>query len=563
MSFNFSSNKNVNHMLNNVVHCITSITEEQLKHIQRLTRIGESLSSETDLNKIFDMILEEGIEFTKADAATIYKLSDDGQKLEFEIVYNATLNLRKGGTRGPVNWPSIALYEKDGNPSMNKIANNVYFKKRSLCFDDVYEAEGYDVSGTIKTDKENNYRCKSMLTIPLKNHEDEVLGVIQFINAMDDNKNIISFSEEHKTMLSSLASQAAIALSNRKLIESLEELLNQFIRSIAVAIERKSKYSSDHIQRVAVLTEMFAARINEAPETYFGGRRFSNVELKEISMAGWMHDIGKIVTPEFIMDKSTKLESIVDRIELIKLRIEKLELLFDHLEKIMPPTDFAAFLAKHLDRNLENNDYGAFLGEIISFLVKMNLGEEFVAEEDLKRVEQISEINFEYAGKQYYILSDDEKRNMMIKGRGTFTPDQYQIMKDHVSITWEMLSKLSFPKKYKNVAFYASTHHETLNGRGYPRGIGAEQLPLQSRIIAVADIFEALTAADRPYKKAKTLSEALTIVAFMVKDGHLDKDLVNYFLDSGLYLDYAKEFMKPEYTDEVNIEAIKSKYYPA
>ncbi len=550
-------------MLNNVVHCITSITEEQLKHIQRLTRIGESLSSETDLNKIFDMILEEGIEFTKADAATIYKLSDDGQKLEFEIVYNATLNLRKGGTRGPVNWPSIALYEKDGNPSMNKIANNVYFKKRSLCFDDVYEAEGYDVSGTIKTDKENNYRCKSMLTIPLKNHEDEVLGVIQFINAMDDNKNIISFSEEHKTMLSSLASQAAIALSNRKLIESLEELLNQFIRSIAVAIERKSKYSSDHIQRVAVLTEMFAARINEAPETYFGGRRFSNVELKEISMAGWMHDIGKIVTPEFIMDKSTKLESIVDRIELIKLRIEKLELLFDHLEKIMPPTDFAAFLAKHLDRNLENNDYGAFLGEIISFLVKMNLGEEFVAEEDLKRVEQISEINFEYAGKQYYILSDDEKRNMMIKGRGTFTPDQYQIMKDHVSITWEMLSKLSFPKKYKNVAFYASTHHETLNGRGYPRGIGAEQLPLQSRIIAVADIFEALTAADRPYKKAKTLSEALTIVAFMVKDGHLDKDLVNYFLDSGLYLDYAKEFMKPEYTDEVNIEAIKSKYYPA
>jgi GAF domain-containing protein len=228
-------------MLNNVVQCITSITEEQLKHIQRLTRIGESLSSETDLNKIFDMILEEGIEFTKADAATIYKLSDDGQKLEFEIVYNATLNLRKGGTRGPVNWPSIALYETDGSPSMNKIANNVYFKKRSLCFDDVYEAEGYDVSGTIKTARDNNYRCKSMLTIPLKNHEDEVLGVIQFINAMDENKNITSFSDEHQTMLSSLASQAAIALSNRKLIESLEELLNQFIRSIAVAIERKSK----------------------------------------------------------------------------------------------------------------------------------------------------------------------------------------------------------------------------------------------------------------------------------------------------------------------------------
>lgn len=550
-------------MLNNVVQCITSITEEQLKHIQRLTRIGESLSSETDLNKIFDMILEEGIEFTKADAATIYKLSDDGRKLEFEIVYNATLNLRKGGTRGPVNWPSIALYEEDGSPSMNKIANNVYHKKRSLCFDDVYEAEGYDVSGTIKTDKDNNYRCKSMLTIPLKNHEDEVLGVIQFINAMDENKNIISFSDEHKTMLSSLASQAAIALSNRKLIESLEELLNQFIRSIAVAIERKSKYSSDHIQRVAVLTEMFAARINEAPQEYFAGRRFSNVELKEISMAGWMHDIGKIVTPEYIMDKSTKLESIIDRIELVKLRLEKLELLLNHLETVLSPENFKAFLQEYIANDLEVSSYKDFFADISAFLEKMNMGEEFVAEEDLQKVERISGINFTYAGKHYFVLSEDEKRNMMIKGRGTFTPDQYQIMKDHVSITWEMLSKLSFPKKYKNVAFYASTHHETLNGRGYPRGIGADQLPLQSRIIAVADIFEALTAADRPYKKAKTLSEALTIVAFMVKDGHLDKDLVDYFLDSGLYMEYAKQFMKPEYTDEVNIAAIKSKYTPA
>jgi hypothetical protein len=308
---------------------------------------------------------------------------------------------------------------------------------------------------------------------------------------------------------------------------------------------------------------MFAAKINEAPKEYFDGRRFNSVELKEISMAGWMHDIGKIVTPEFIMDKSTKLEAIIDRIDLVMLRIEKLELLLNHLEAVLPPVEFQEFLHQEIDQNLGSADYQNYLKSISDFLEKMNMGEEFVAEEDLQKVERISAIDFDYAGKHYFILSEDEKRNMMIKGRGTFTPDQYQIMKDHVSITWEMLSKLSFPKKYKNVAFYASTHHETLNGRGYPRGIGADQLPLQSRIIAVADIFEALTAADRPYKKAKTLSEALTIVAFMVKDGHLDKDLVNYFLDSGLYLEYAKQFMKPEYTDEVNVAAIKSKYTPA
>jgi len=562
MKFDFSSNKNVNYMLNNVVSCITQLTEEQLLHIERLTRIGESLSSETDLDKIFDMILEEGIEFTKADAATIYKVSDDGLHLEYEIAYNATLNLRMGGTRGPVKWKGLDLYDEQGNPIKNKIANSVYHNKHTLGFDDVYEAEGFDVSGTITTDKANNYRCKSMITIPLKNYEDEVLGVIQFINAQDESKNIISFNEEHKAMLSSLASQAAIALSNRKLINSLEELLNQFIRSIAGAIERKSKYSSDHIQRVATLTEMFSARINEAPPEYFGGLRFTSNELKEISMAGWMHDVGKIVTPEYIMDKSTKLETIIDRIELVKLRLENLELLLSLLEKELSADELQAFVHTNISSELNGMGYREYLHSLTDFLVKMNLGEEFVAEEDLQKVEQIAKIDFEYGGKRYFVFTGDEKKNMLIKGRGTFTPEEYQIMKDHVSITWEMLSKLTFPKKYKNVAFYASTHHETLNGRGYPRGIGADQLPLQSRIIAVADIFEALTAADRPYKKAKTLSEALTIMAFMVKDGHLDKDLVNYFLDSGLYLEYAKQFMKPEYTDEVNIAALKSKYTP-
>jgi len=547
-------------MLNNVVQSITHLAEEQLLHIKRLTRIGESLSSETDLDKIFDMILEEGIEFTRADAATIYKVTEDGQFLEFEIVYNATLNMRLGGTRGMVNWHKIQLYDADGKPNSNKIVTSVYHNKISLCFDDVYETQDYDISGTIHTDIENNYRCKSMLTIPLKNHEDEVLGVIQFINAMDEAKNIVSFTDEHKAMLSSLASQAAIALSNRKLIQSLEDLLNQFMRSIAGAIEKKTKYTSDHITRVATLTELLSAKINEAPPEYFGGRRFSENELKELSMAGWMHDVGKIITPEYIMDKSTKLETITDRIELVTLRLEKIDLLLSCLSTSISADEFNSFVQEHIDNDMDISNFHELMADSIAFLTKFNFGEEFVAEEDLQRVERISNIDFEYSGKRYYVFTEDEKKNMMIKGRGTLTGAEYQIMKDHASITWDMLSQLTFPKKYKNVAFYASTHHEALNGKGYPRGIGADELPIQSRILAVADIFEALTASDRPYKKAKTLSESLTMMAVMTKDGHLDKDLVSYFLDSGLYLEYANRFMKPEYIDKVDIAALKAKY---
>ncbi|GAB1468177.1 HD family phosphohydrolase [Candidatus Cloacimonadota bacterium] len=561
MNYDFSPNHDVNEMLNNVVQSITNLAEEQLAHIKRLTRIGESLSSETDLDKIFDMILEEGIEFTLADAATIYKVSEDGKFLEFEILYNATLNIRQGGSRNPTKWANkIPLYTPEGKPSLRNIVTSVYHNKSSLSFDDVYETKDYDICGTIDFDTKSNYRCKSMLTIPLKNHEDEVLGVIQFINAMDEQKNIVSFTAEHKTMLSSLASQAAIALSNRVLIQGMESLLNQFVRSIATAIERKSKYSGAHISRVATLTELFADKINLADEHYFGGRRFTDAELKELSMAGWMHDVGKIVTPEFIMDKSTKLETIFDRIEMVKLRFEKLDLFLRLLKTKLSEDEYASFIKEHIDAEVDPANVHEFITEGLAFVIKLNVGEEFVAEQDIKHVEKLSAIDFQYDNQHYCLFSESEKQNLMITGRGTFTGAEFQIMKDHVAITWEMLSQITFPKKYKNVAFYASQHHEALNGRGYPKGLTATDLSLQSRIIAVADIFEALTAADRPYKKPKTLSESLDIITTMVKIGHLDKDLVSYFMDSGLYLEYANRFMQPEYIDEVNIAALKNKY---
>jgi len=559
MEYKFSDNQKINHTLNLVVQNLSHLAEEQLKHIDQLTMIGKSLSSETDLDKIFDLILDEGIAFTKADAATIYMVTDEARALEFEIVYNATMKMREGGSHGPVGWPVISLFNEDGSPKLSHIVTAVYHSKDTLAFEDVYETKDYDISGTLKTDSSYGYRCKSMITIPLMNHEEEVLGVMQFINAMDDEGNIISFSEEHKIMLHSLASQAAIALSNRKLIDDLEGLLMQFIRSIAVAIERKSKYSSDHIMRVAMLTEMLAAKINAASEGHFAEVNFSPNELKEISMAGWMHDVGKIITPEFVMDKSRKLERIMDGITLVQERFARLKLLFKHLAHKLSSPELTAFIQEHINPELDADGILTYLDEAQSFVEKLNVGGEFVPDEDIARMEALAAIDFEYDGQRYYLLDELDRKNLSIR-RGTLNSEELDVMRAHASITWEMLSELSFPKKYKNVAFYASTHHETLNGKGYPKGLDAPRLPLQSRMIAVVDIFEALTAADRPYKTPKPLSEALMIMANMAKAGHLDLDLLDLFMDSNLYLEFARDYMKPEQIDTVDISLIKSKY---
>lgn len=559
MEFQFSYNKQVNRTLNTVVKLVSELAEEQLAHISQLTRIGQALSGETELNKIFDMILDEGISFTRADAATIYRVSEDSKFLEFEIVYNATMKMRQGGSHGPVGWPAVPLYDDEGNPKLNHIVTSVYHTGQGNCFDDVYEAEGFDISGTIATDKRTNYRCKSMLTIPLKDHEDTVLGVIQFINAMDNGNAIVSFNDEHKAMLTSLASQAAIALSNRHLIDSLENLLMQFMRSIAAAIERKSKYSSAHITRVAQLTDIIAAKINESKTGPLGEVSFSETELKELSMAGWMHDIGKIITPEYVMDKSTKLERIIDGIELVKERISKLITLFKYLHLKLNENEYKNFVQSTFKRD-DIEDVGAYLTAEWEFIAKLNAGGEFVPDESIARMLALAEIDFTYEDLHYFILDEEDKKNLQIR-RGTLNPDELKVMQAHVSVTWEMLSELSFPKKYQNVAFYAATHHETLNGKGYPKGLTKEELPIQSRIIAIADIFEALTSADRPYKTPKTLSESLNIMGFMAKDGHLDKDLLDFFLDTGVHLEFARVHMDAQYIDEVDIAAIKSKYH--
>jgi len=356
---------------------------EDINHIEQLTKIGIALSAEKDINNFFNLVLEEAMNYTNSDGGTIYTVSDDKKYLDFKIVCTRSKNI-KLGFADTTKWPSIPLFDDEGKPNLKNFASYVAHTGESSSIDDVYNQDIYDNSGTKKYDKANDYRTKSIVAIPLKNHENEVLGVIQLINAMDETGKIISYTKEHITMLTSLASQAAIALTNKLLIEGLENLLRQFIKSIAKAIDRKSKYTGGHITRVASLTEMIAGAIQKDNKN-FPNIVFSENEMQGISIAGWMHDIGKITTPIYVMDKAKKLETIFDRLELVQARFEivKLAIKLD-LEKISDKKK------KEELRNLLSR-----LDDDFAFLKQVNIGGEFMKDEDLERIEKIFRFSYD------------------------------------------------------------------------------------------------------------------------------------------------------------------------
>jgi GAF domain-containing protein len=298
-------------------------TIDLYEQVERLTKIGIALSGEKDINNFFQLILDGAIYFTNADGGTIYTVSEDQKSLDFKLICTRSKNL-KLGTADVSKWPSIPLYEEDGSKRMKNFASFVANTGEPQSIEDVYYQDVFDNAGTKKYDASNDYRSKSMTAIPLKNHENEVLGVIQLINAMDAEGNIIPFTQENITMLQSLASQAATAMSNKELIRSLERVLYQFIQSIAKAIDRKSKNTGGHVMRVAGLSEQLSYKIQE-DTTYYPDLKFNDDELQEISLAGWMHDVGKITTPVYVQDKAKKLETILDRIEIVTTRFELVE----------------------------------------------------------------------------------------------------------------------------------------------------------------------------------------------------------------------------------------------
>ncbi len=543
--------------------------KDQIKRIKRAAEIGKALSVGENIDNLLEMIVDEARDMCNADAGTLY-IIDENKNLRFKILQNDTMGIKLAGTGddeillpdAPFTIPYVPLYDRNGNPNHSSVSSHVALTGEAVNIQDVYEADesrGFDFTGPRKYDASTGYRSRSMLVMPLKNHENSIIGVLQLLNAQNEESDVISFSPEYEDLIASLASQAAVALTNAQLIrdlrnalQTIRDLFYSFIESIATAIDEKSAYTGGHINRVVQLTLMIAEKINEISEGPFKETHFNENEMEELRMAAWMHDVGKITTPEHVLDKKTKLETIHDRIDLVDTRFQLIAKSLDneHLKQKIQvlqggshdPSEMER-LEKELAEKLET------LGREFEFVKSCNNTGDFMSDEQVEHIKNIATKTYISDNGERPYLEEDEVRNLCIR-KGTLNPDEREAIENHAKMTYRILCTLPFPSSLENVPDYAAAHHEKLDGTGYPLGLSGDDLPLQARVMAVADIFEALTAKDRPYKKPMKLSQAVRILGFMKADNHLDPDVCELFVNSGLYHEYAKKELDPDQIDE-------------
>ena len=529
-----------------------AVSERMFSSLEYLNRIGVALSSERDINRLLETILHAAKTITRADGGTLYRVIDD--QLKFEIVLNDSLKIAMGGTTGiEVPFYPIPLHQPNGVENNSMVAAYSVLHDESVNIADAYTADGFDFSGTRNFDKKTGYRSTSFLTIPMKNHDSEIIGVLQLLNAQNKSGEVMPFTVEDQRLAESLASQAAIALTNRMLITQLEMLFESLIELINTAIDEKSPYTGGHCKRVPALTMMLAEAAAATTDGPLAGFRMTDKDRYELKIAGLLHDCGKITTPVHVVDKATKLETIFDRVHLVSQRFDilkrdaEIEMLKAKISAAEVGDADAARRAEEGFKALSTQ-----LDDDRAFLQRANVGSEKMSAEDQARVNKIADYPFvSMSGETTSFLSDDERDNLNIP-YGTLSPTERKIINHHIDATINMLEALPWPKHLKNVPEYAGGHHERMDGKGYPKGLTRDQMSVQARTMGIADIFEALTAKDRPYKKGKTLSESMEILGKFKLNGHIDPDLFDVFVREKLYLRYAEQFLDRDQIDEVD-----------
>ncbi|PLX96481.1 MAG: phosphohydrolase [Desulfuromonas sp.] len=521
-----------------------------LRKAEHLMLIGAQLSTENNLETLLEAILTGAMELTDADGGSLYILEE--RTLSFSLIHTSSLNLHMGGSsESPITFPSIPLEHADGSPNLNTIVTSAVHEKRLINIPDAYKNTEYDFSGTHEFDRNTGYHSQSFLAMPMQDHEGNIIGVLQLLNATDQNNaKVVPFSSEDEQLIAALAAQAAVAINQKRLIEGMENLLASLVRLIATAIDEKSPHTAGHCRRVPEITMDFARAINNCSETY-GNLSFDEKQMKELEMAAWMHDCGKIATPEHLIDKRTKLQTVVDRIELVDARIEimrrdaEIALLRSSTGQSQPQA--VAECRETLDK----------LAAARTFLHRCNTGGEFLRPEDRQQITELADLTLHVsdAGEKVCLLDQQDVKNLLIP-RGTLNDEERKIINNHIVSTINMLEELPFPAYLSNVPLIAGGHHERMDGKGYPRGIPAAELPIQSRILTIADVFEALTASDRAYRRPNSLKEALTIMGHMCREGHFDPELFTFFIRERVYLPYAKRHMVAERIENVDPETV-------
>ncbi len=491
-------------------------TPEILQQVEDIINIGIALSAEKDRNRLLEMIVSEARRITNADAGTLYLC--EGDYLIFKIMQNESMNTFRGGHGDPIDLPPVPM-------KMENISAYVALTGKSVNIPNVYQAEEFDFSGPRKFDEATGYKTLSMLVIPLANHEDTVIGVLQLINARNENDKLIPFETYFENVISSLASQAAIFITNMQLLNDIENLFNSFVEVMATAIDSRTPYNANHTRRVALLAGELARAINQEKLADQQGAVFNEEQIAQLVMAGWLHDIGKIATPLEVMDKATRIER---QLELVMQRFDYIASAarVQYLEKKLELAEREAEL-EELERCWQAEQ--EYLKQARELVLQVDNPATFVDADIREKLQEIATCTYrDSTGELQPWLKEGELTALSV-AKGTLTEKERSIMEDHVVVTARMLDKIPFTRKLKDVPYFASIHHEHLDGKGYPQGLKGEEIPIEGRILALVDVFDALTADDRPYKKAMPLEQALKILGFMVKDGELDGELLDIF----------------------------------
>ena len=573
--------------------------------LERIIELSVAMSVEPDSNRLVELILKGAKEIAHADGGSLY-LKNEHDQLEFKIVLNDSLRFAQGGTSSdPITMPPVDLFNADGSANVNNVVSYAVHTGTRVAIDDAYDQKVFDFSGTRRFDQLNGYRSRSFLTIPLKVHGGEIIGALQLINSISPlDGAVIPFDIDIQGFVEALGAEAAAVLHNRGLTVAQIHLFDALIELIAGAIDAKSPYTGGHCARVPELALMLA---EEAERTDAGGLApfhfASEDERRAFRIGAWLHDCGKVTTPEYVIDKSVKLETIYNRIHEIRTRFEvvRRDARIHELEAVGAGAD--AELAR-----AERERTEAQLAADFAFVAACNIGSESMDPQAVARLHRIAQRKWfrsfdptlglaweekerylrtggttapapeslladkpehvvphtdnpaaEYRGFDFILETPSclynrgELHNLSVT-RGTLTPEERFKINEHIMQTIVMLETLPFPEELKRVPEFAGTHHETLTGTGYPRGLRADELSVPARIMAIADIFEALTA-DRPYKRAKTLSEAVSILYEFKRAGQIDADLFDLFLTSGVYRRYGMRYLDPHQLDEVDVTA--------
>lgn len=579
--------------LNRFFKTLKNDIAEHERQLKILSIAGAELSKEQEQSSALELILYTARHLTNADAGTVYSVQDEfhdnpfnpgeikSRSLMFEVMHTESKGFF---VTKPSGLPPVPM-EIGGRPNNAHVSAYCANTGNIVNIPDVYNAKGFDFSGPKEYDKKTNYRSMSMLVLPLRDHENQINGVLQLLNRQTIDGKVIPFSKADQTIVQAMSYQAAISLTTQQLLKEQIRLFNSFVMVLAEGLGEKSPYTYGHINRVADLSCSLAESIDNYEKGMYRKIHFNPSQMEELHLAGWMHDIGKLTTPEHVVSKPIKLQLLLDRFELIlqKFNSKIKDIEIEYLKKELEATKKGRPKSHFESLKREKAEKTGNLIEDLKVLNASNIGGEFL---DVEKRDLITAKNAETFDQYIRVkkrkingedritevdlakrkirepLVNDEERDYLLISKGTLSEAERKIINDHADRSWRWLMKLPFPKKKMKLPLYAGAHHETLNGKGYPNRLNAGQLPIQSRIIAVADIFEALTANDRPYKSPMKLSKAMDIMGFMVKDGHLDPEIVKIFLKSGLFKKYARKYLSKSQIDAIDVNKWLKAYYP-